>query len=250
MLCPTVKLGRWGPLVPRLIFGTEHIIHLSPEDGGGLLDRARRDYGLNHWDTAPAYASHPHVAAGLAQAGREKVVVTSKVPEKSAGQARERVRKILDELDTDYLDICFLHNVAEGSFEAHRGALEYLRSAKEDGLVRHVGISSHVPAILLEAAGEEGIEIVCGTLNLDGSRIEGGSLEDMRRALAACNDADKGVYAIKVLGVGDLVHRLEEAIEFALCQSFVDAVNIGMSNLQEVRQNAEIVARLMGESTE
>lgn len=250
MTCPTVKLGRWGPVVPRLIFGTEHIIHLPPEEGGALLDRAWRDYGLNHWDTAPAYASHPHVAAGLAQAGREKVVVTSKVPEKSAEEARERVQQILSELGTNYLDICFMHNVKEDSFEAHRGALQYLRSAKEDGLIRHVGISSHVPAILEKAAREEDIEIVCGTLNLDGSRIEGGTLEDMRRALAACSDANKGVYVIKVLGVGDLVHRLEDAIEFALCQPFVDAVNIGMSNLEEVRRNAEIVSKLMGESAE
>jgi len=249
MFCPTVTLGLSGLEVPKLIFGTEHIIHLSPEKGGALLDRARRDLGLFHWDTAPAYQSHPHVASGLRYAGRENVFVTSKIPDQCSEGASARLDSILEELATEYLDLCLLHNVKEDAFASHRPAVEFLKEAKCQGRVRALGISSHVPSVIRESLEEPSIEVVCAPLNLDGSRIEGGTLEDMCSALEDAYARGKGVYVIKVLGVGDLVAQLGAAIEFAMEQPFVHACNIGMKNMDEACMNLEIIQKLTGEDT-
>ncbi len=240
---PTIRLGDTGPTVPRLIFGTEHIIDLSPREGGAVLAAAYRQFGINHWDTAPVYESHPQVASGLRQAGRDSIVVTSKTTAETAEEARSGLRSILEELDIDYLDIAFLHNVPTGHLPRRSGALDYLVKAKDMGLVGHVGISSHSPPTLAESAAIPEIEIVCGTLNRDGSRIDDGTLDDMLRALRACYEGGKGVYVIKILGRGDLAGDVEGAIEFVCRYPFIHAYNIGMRNTREVEENLEIIIR-------
>ncbi len=234
---PTVKLGLNGPDVSRLIFGTEHIIDLKPEEGGALLAESYRRFGINHWDTAPSYASHPQVASGLEQAGRDNIIVTSKTSASTPTEADSELAEILDELRTDYLDIAFLHNVATGYLERRRGALEQLVRAKHEGTVLHVGLSSHSPAVLAEAGAIGEVEIVCGTLNRDGSRINDGTLDEMLSALKACYEQGKGVYVIKILGRGDLVDDVEGAIQYVCRYPFIHAYNIGMRTLSEVEEN-------------
>ncbi len=240
----TTTLGKTGPLVSRLIFGTEHIIDLTPEEGGAVLASAYRKHGINHWDTAIAYQSHPQVASGLKQAGRENIIVTSKTPAKTASQARADLDLILSELKTDYLDICFLHYVKTGCMPEHRPALSFLTTARDRGQVRHLGVSSHSPEVLAAAALVPELEIVCGTLNRDGSRIDDGNLEDMLDALKACYEAGKGVYVIKILGRGELAHDIKGALEFVCQYPFIHAYNIGMRNLEEVSENLRFINQL------
>ncbi|MFO7941866.1 MAG: aldo/keto reductase [Bacillota bacterium] len=247
MRCPTVNLGRRGPIIPALIFGTEHIIHLSAKDGGRLLDESRRRFGLFHWDTAPPYGSQPHVAEGLKLAGREKVVVTSKIASKSYESARDDLVGILEELRSDYLDICFLHNVKPGAYREHIPALELLCDARDAGVVRYVGLSSHVPDVIATAAAEDRLQIVCAPFNLAGSHTDGGDRDQMGEALRACRSAGKGVYVIKVLGVGELSDDVPGAIDFALRQPFVHACNIGMRDMDQVEFNVAVVNETIGE---
>ena len=247
MTLPMVTLGTTGPSVHPLIFGTEHIIDRSAEEGGALLAEAFQRFGINHWDTAIAYKSHPQVAAGLTQVGREDIVVTSKSPAKTREEATTDLTRILEELQTDYIDILFLHNVRTGALSAHENALRYFQEAQTEGLIRHLGLSSHSPSVLQEASHLSSIEVVCGTLNRDGSRIDDGTLDDMRSALHRCHDAGKGVYVIKILGRGDLVDDVEGAISFVTQYRFIDAFNIGMKNREEVEENFEILTRCLQE---
>lgn len=240
---PTVRLGLDGPQVSRLIFGTEHIIDLDPEEGGALLAESYRRFGINHWDTAPSYASHPQVASGLEQAGRDNIIVTSKTSASTRGEAESELGEILDELRTGYLDIAFLHNVPTGYLQRHRGALEQLVRARHEGTVHHVGLSSHSPSVLQEAAAMEEVEIVCATLNRDGSRINDGTLDEMLSALKACYEKGKGVYVIKILGRGDLADDVEGAIRFVCGYPFIHAYNIGMRSLGEAEENLSYILK-------
>ncbi len=243
MRAPMIQLGETGPTVPRLIFGTEHIIDLSPEEGGAILAGAYRQFGINHWDTAPIYESHPQVASGLKQAGRENILVTSKTRAETADEARQELASTLAELDIHHLDIAFLHNVTTDHLPRRSGALDYLVDARQEGLVGHVGISSHSPATLEASAGIPELEIVCGTLNRDGSRIDDGTLDEMIHALKTCYEAGKGVYVIKILGRGDLVDDVEGAIEFVCQYPFIHAYNIGMRNAREVEENLGFIIK-------
>ncbi|MFO8059034.1 MAG: aldo/keto reductase [Bacillota bacterium] len=243
---PVVRLGDAGPTVSRLIFGTEHIIDRSPRAGGAVLAEAHRRYGINHWDTAPSYDSHPQVASGLRQAGRENVVVTSKISAETEEEAGRELDGILEELEIDCLDIALLHGVPTGHLARRQGALRHLVRARERGIVGCTGISSHSPPTLAEAVQSPDIDVVCGTLNRAGSHIDDGDLEDMLRALEACHSAGKGVYVIKVLGRGDLADDVRGAIEFVCQYPFIHAYNIGMRDIREVEENLEWIMRSTG----
>lgn len=241
-----VILGRSGLEVSRLGFGTEHIVHYSPATGGELLASALGEYGVNFWDTAPPYGSQPHVAAGLRLVDRSRVVVASKTRARTAAEAEAEVGAILAELGTPYLDLCLLHYVKTGELAAHAGALSYLVEAKRAGVVRSVGLSAHSPAVIAAAAAVDAIDVVCGTVNRSGSRIDDGSLQDMLAALARAHAAGQGVYAIKVLGCGDELPDLRGAVEFVLGLSFVHVLNIGMRDLEQVRTNLAVICGRLG----
>ncbi len=236
-----ILLGKSGVEVSRLCFGTEHIIHYTPEEGGHILAQAAHTYGVTFWDTAPVYDSHPQVACGLKQAGRGNVQVTSKIQARTRQEAKRALDDILRELETDYLDICLLHYVKTNELSLHLDALAYLQEAKREGKVRASGLSAHSPSVIAQAAQLEGIDVVCGTFNRSGSWIDDGTLEDMGEALGCAYAASKGVYVIKVLGLGAELPDVKGAIEFAMEKPFIHVYNLGMKNLRELEENLGII---------
>lgn len=236
-----IVLGDRGLEVSQLCFGTEHIIHYTPEEGGRLLAQAAHEYGVTFWDTAPVYDSHPHVAAGLKQAGRKNIQVTSKIQARTRQEAQQALDAILKELDIDYLDICLLHYVKTGELPLQEEALDYLQQAKAEGKVRASGLSAHSPSVIAEASRLSGIDVVCGTFNRSSHWVEDGTLEEMGAALKGAYEAGKGVYVIKVLGLGEELPDVQGAIEFALEKPFIHVYNIGMKDVGELEENLGII---------
>jgi aryl-alcohol dehydrogenase-like predicted oxidoreductase len=242
-----VKLGNTGFEVSRVCFGTEHINCYTPEYGGNILADAARLFGVFFWDTDMVYGSHPQVASGLRKVQRDQVVVCSKTYALTKEEAQRDIERIYLELGVDYLDICLLHRVCV-SKEKYRPALDVLLKEKEAGRIRSVGLSTHFVSVIEESLHVPDIEIVCAPLNRDGSRIDRGSREGMIAALTAAREGGKGTYVIKILGRGDLVHDLQNALEWVLqFYNVVDVFNIGIANLAELKQNIEIVNRFFGE---
>ncbi len=235
-----VKLG---PLaVSQVCFGTEHINRSVPEYGGDILADAARLHGVFFWDTDNAYGSHTQVAAGLKKQPRDQIVVCSKTYGRSREEAEYDLERTLRELDTPYLDLCLLHEVAAGTFDEKLPALEVLLRAKAEGKVRAVGLSTHSAGIVSRGADCEGIEVVCAPFNREGSRIEEGTLPEMEAALKKAHRNGKGVYVIKVLGKGELTYDIRGALEWAVERGdFIDVYNLGVANLSELRQNLAAV---------
>lgn len=237
------KKVKLGPVtVSQVCFGTEHINRSVPEYGGDILADAARLHGVFFWDTDNAYGSHTQVAAGLKKAPREDIVICSKTYGHTREEAEYDLERTLRELDTPYIDIFLLHEVAAGSLKEKLPALDYLLEAKARGMIRAVGLSTHSAFIISEAAEIPEIEIVCAPFNREGSRIEEGQLSDMKQALQKAHDKRKGVYVIKVLGKGELTYDIRGALEWAMAHhDFIDVYNLGVANLSELRQNLETV---------
>lgn len=241
------KKVRLGPVtVSQVCFGTEHINRCTPEYGGDILVDAVRLHGVFFWDTDNAYGSHTQVAAGLKKLPREEVVICSKTYGRTRKEAEYDLKRTLRELNTPYIDIFLLHEVAAGSMKEKLPALEYLLEAKEQGLIRSVGLSTHSAFIISEAAEMPEIEIVCAPFNREGSRIEEGQLSDMGKALKRAHAKGKGVYVIKVFGAGDLTYDIRGALEWTMQHhDFIDVYNLGVANLSELRQNLGFVQSYM-----
>lgn len=232
-----------GQRVSKIAFGTEHLNQFVPSFSGKILSDAARLHNVFFWDTDNCYGSQPAVAAGLKLQAREKIVVTSKTYADTEEEAWSSVRKILKDLDTPYIDFCLLHGVESGKLEGKMPALKALQEMKKQGMVRHVGLSTHCADVAWDCSDIAGIEVLCVTFNRDGSRIEQGNLDGMIRALdKAHNKRGLGTYVIKTLGRGDLVHDVRGALGWVMdYHDCIDVLNIGYANLRELRQDLQAV---------
>ncbi|HUL62395.1 MAG TPA: aldo/keto reductase [Methanocella sp.] len=127
-----------------------------PRRGVGVdADRAVRqvryaiDHGVNYLDTALLYgSSETIVGKALADGYREKVKVATKLPAFQV-KTREDMDKLLDvqlqNLNTDHIDYYLFHNLSPGDWARLKalGAEDFIRKAKADGRIRHIGFSSH-----------------------------------------------------------------------------------------------------------
>ncbi len=246
-----VRLGNTPLEVSRLCFGTGLMgylqAHLTPEQAGAVLKRAF-ELGVTFWDTADHYRTHPHVREGLRGLDREKIVLFTKTPAKTAEEASADVPRYLEELGTDYLDLVHLHGVdSPEEFDARRGALSALLAAKAKGQVRAVGLSTHSVAMArnLAEVADEGIEVALVVLNKTGDHLAGGTVAEMEAAVRKAHARGVGIYTMKVFGQRDSFksHTPEELLAHNLALPFVHSLVVGMNSVAELVENVEIVER-------
>ena len=127
-----VDFGCTGLKVSRLSFGTgTHGWGGRSEqtalgvDGLADLLRLAYDCGVNFWEAADGYGSHPHVAKALQGIPRENVVVATKTTSRSAGAVTRDVERFLRELNTDVLDIVLLHYLTERDWPRSYAGAKY-----------------------------------------------------------------------------------------------------------------------------
>lgn len=238
-------LGRTGMKVSRLCFGALTIGPLQaglPVANGARIIRRALEAGVNFIDTAELYRTYSYIREAL-QGFAGDVVVVSKSYAYTYHGMRESVEKALRELGRDYIDIFMLHEQESRlTIEGHREAVQYLLEAKERGLVRAVGISTHHVEGVLGAAATPEIDVVHPLLNVAGLGIRGGTVDDMLMAVRKASEAGKGLYAMKALGGGNLLGRAEEAFNFVLSIPELASVAVGMSTLEEVEYNTRLFA--------
>ena len=249
---PAVALGRTGLRVSRLGFGTYDFgvasLRIRPEEGGRILAEAHR-LGVTYWDTSDDYGSHPHVAAALARVPRKEVVVSTKTDPRTASAARRSLHDSLVELGTEYLDVFLLHHVTRDNVRRARAILRELADEKASGRVRALGLSTHSPVVVRAAAGWEEADVLLAIAS--GARpsvvrahpeeipLEDGTMDAMFGALRLAHTRGKGILGMKVLGTGlpSLVEDVPASFGAIARLDFVDAVLVGMRNLDELREN-------------
>ena len=232
-----------GPLtVSRLGFGT---LSLSPlqaviavDQGAELLCYAWQR-GINFWDTAQLYENYPVLRRALAQLPGLPIIA-SKTYAYTAEAAAAAVDEARRQLDIDVLDVMMLHEQTALTLPGHRQALDWLANAREKGIIRAVGLSTHSVACVEAAAKYPEIDILHPLYNLKGIGIHDGTATDMARAIAGAKAAGKGIYAMKVLGGGTLFRQAQAAIGHVLNQPWLDSVVIGMSTLAEIDYNVAL----------
>jgi len=127
-----------------------------PRKGVGIdVERAMKqvryaiDHGVNYLDTALIYGgSEAFLGKALADGYREKIKLATKLPPMQV-KNREDMDKLLDvqlqNLKTDHIDYYLLHalTVKEWARMKDLGIADFIRNAKADGRIRHIGFSSH-----------------------------------------------------------------------------------------------------------
>ncbi|MCS6862936.1 MAG: aldo/keto reductase, partial [Abditibacteriales bacterium] len=239
-----VIYGNTGLEVSRLCIGCGHFTRTYPtlEDAARFLLRVL-EKGVNFWDTAEMYGTHPHIGAALKRIQRSEVVIQTKLGHRDYDTTKERLDKALKELNTDYVDVLLLHGVnSPDDLEQRAGALQAMLEAQAAGKVRHVGCSTHVytgPVMDAVTARAE-IEVILCTLNKTGMMLEGSVISDgtrepqtpsleahiaqIQRAFAA----GKGISIMKIIAGGQVPeNEREDYITWAFEFPYAHAVNLG-----------------------
>lgn len=246
---PLISLGRSGVQVSRLCIGTGTTTFdcesaqskQAVERYGSVLLHAHAR-GITFWDTSDNYGTHAHVAWALRQVPRAAVQLTSKTYAETADDARRSLERSLGELGTDYLDVFLLHEPdSPEEYAARRGARDALLRAKEEGLIRAFGLSTHAILTLEHVAGDPEIDAILTNFNFAEVHMDAG-LPDYTRALEAAHAAGQGVITMKTLGEGKLADRRHEAIPYNLTRPFIHAVVVGMMNEAEIDDTLAIAA--------
>jgi 2,5-diketo-D-gluconate reductase A len=139
-----------GGAMPLLGFGTWQITGPAAQAATETALAA----GYRHLDTATIYGNEREVGAGLRASGvpREEVFVTTKCPPGEAGRAREVLEQSLEMLGIDQVDLWLIHWPGAGL-----PLWETFLAAREDGLVRDVGVSNYSLDMLDELERATGV---------------------------------------------------------------------------------------------
>src|SRR5262245_53262544 len=142
----TIPFGRTGHRSTRVIFGAASLWGMKQEKADQILDLLL-EYGVNHIDTAASYGdSELRIGPWMARY-RAQFCLATKTGERTAAGARESLHRSLERLRVDHVDSIQMHNLVEDAeWEpalGPGGALEALIAAREEGLVRFIGVTGH-----------------------------------------------------------------------------------------------------------
>lgn len=190
-----VTLGRTGITVNKNGFGALPIQRIGKEAAVKLVRKAY-EAGITFFDTARWYTDSEIKLGEAFEGMREKVYIATKTGAKTPEEFWEDLHTSLHNLRTDYIDIYQFHNPAfcpvpgDGS-----GLYEAMAEAKEQGKVRHIGITNHRLSVAREAV-ESGLY---ETLQFPFCYLTG---EKELALVEKCKDADMGFIAMKALSGG------------------------------------------------
>ncbi len=141
-----VPFGQTGHSSTRTLFGAAALGKVDQKTADSVLDLLL-EYGVNHIDVAARYGDAELRIAPWMKSHRKDFFLATKTAERSYQGAMEGIKKSLERLGTDSLDLIQLHNCVElEEWEqafSPGGALEALVDARSQGMVRFIGITGH-----------------------------------------------------------------------------------------------------------
>jgi aryl-alcohol dehydrogenase-like predicted oxidoreductase len=142
----TLPFGRTGHASTRILFGAAALGRMSQAKADSVLELLL-EYGINHIDTAASYGDSELRIAPWMREHRQRFFLATKTGERSARGARESLERSLERLRVDHVDLIQLHNLVDddGFYRAFGddGAVAGLAEAREQGLVRFLGVTGH-----------------------------------------------------------------------------------------------------------
>src|SRR3954467_4656758 len=138
--------GATGHESSRAIFGAASLGSVSKGDADRALDLLL-EHGINHIDVAASYGDAELRIATWLRRHPDTFFVASKTGQRTYREAREEIRRSLDRLGVDRIDSIQLHNLVDvidwETGLGPNGALEAAIEAREEGLVRFIGVTGH-----------------------------------------------------------------------------------------------------------
>jgi len=142
----TAPFGGTGHESTRTLFGAAALGSLTQAEADPTLELLL-EHGINHIDVAASYGdAELRLAPWLAQ-HRDRFFLATKTGQRDRAGAREEIRRSLDRLGVDRVDLLQLHNLVDviewETALREGGALEAAVEARDEGLIRFIGVTGH-----------------------------------------------------------------------------------------------------------
>jgi len=201
---PRRKLGNTGVEVPVLALGTM----FDAVEKQVVLRRAL-ELKVTYWDTAHGYTggnSELGIGKFLSREpqARKDLFIASKASDaETPDQVEERLQESLKRMNTDYVDVYYLHGIDDPDFLRDEFG-EWAKSAKERGLIKFFGFTTHdnITEMLNKAAGLDWVDVIMHSYNF---RLM--SDKQLNAAIDACYKAGKGLVAMKTMARGSVARQ-------------------------------------------
>lgn len=235
------ELGKTGLFVTPIGFGVltigESQLNLPLSQGADLV-RYGLERGINFLDTAQYYKTYPYIKEAL-KGTTYQPIIASKCLDLTAKEMATAIEEARIAIDRDVIDIFLLHEVRnQPDFTMRAGAWEELQAAKEKGLVRAIGISTHHVDVMEEMIGVDACDVLFPLVNIESLGIRHGNgfgtKEDMAAAIAKNSCSGKGIFTMKAFGGGNLVSNYRQCLDYATNLQGVTSVMMGFGTQHEV----------------
>lgn len=220
-----MRLGKTNLEVNKIGFGALPIQRRNMEDSIEILHRAYES-GIDFYDTARFYTDSEEKLGRAFEDVRENIYLASKTAAETPEDFWNDLETALKELRTDYLDLYQHHNISFCPKEGDELA-KAMAEAKEEGLIRHIGITTHKITFAHEAI-ESGLY---ETLQYPFSYLSG---EEELKLVEKCKSLDVGFIAMKAMG-GGLLKNSKAA--YAFMNQFDNVLPIwGIQHMSELEE--------------
>ncbi len=251
-LLPTRELGETGMRVT--IFGLGGASAKTPlsngphEDAVKIVERAL-DLGVNYFDTADSYGpgKSERALGEVAKNRRAEMIIASKCDARDYDGAMRALEGSLKRLQTDHLDAWLMHAISLDDrdtqpFFAENGAMKALQKAKDEKMVRHVGISGHHRSDILGAWLQRyPFEVMLAQINAVDKHHADSFIENL---LPVAMAQKVGVVAMKVPAYGRLLDKkaevtIQHALHYSLSQQNVACAVIACDSIAMLEENVK-----------
>lgn len=230
-----IRLGRTGMMVSKLGFGGIPIQRLSEDDAIAVVKRCL-ELGINFLDTANGYTtSEERIGKAIARK-REDVIIATKTGARNTTDMEAHLNLSLKRLGVNYIDLYQFHGVSDSKhldlILAPGGLLSVAEKAKKEGLIKHIGVTSHSLDIAKEIVKSDCFETIMIPFNFITS-------EAADELLPLTREHDVGFIAMKPLAGGMLDNVI---VAFKYLFQFPDIVPIpGIERIEEIEEIVGIV---------
>jgi aryl-alcohol dehydrogenase-like predicted oxidoreductase len=203
----TAPFGATGHQSSRVIFGAAALWEITQSAADPTLDLLL-EHGVNHIDVAASYGDAELRLAPWLRRHRGDFFLATKTGERAYAPAREQIRRSLERMEVDQVDLiqlhCLVHPAEWDLALSEDGALRAAVEARDEGLVRFIGVTGH--GLTVAEMHRRSLErFAFDSVLFPYSHVitrDAQYAADVERLLALCRERDVAVQTIKGISRG------------------------------------------------
>lgn len=228
------NLGKTNMKIKRVGFGGIPIQRITQEDTNKIIDELVKQ-NMNFIDTARGYTISEEYIGNAIEGKRDKFYIATKSMSRTYEGMKKDIEISLKNLKTNYIDLYQIHNLKEEEYDTifdNDKAYKALLEAKEEGKIKHIGITSHSLETIKRAVEGEKFETIQFPYNI----VEDQADEVFKKA----HEKGIGTITMKPLA-GGAIDDGALAIKYILSKDYIDVAIPGMNTVDQVIENVSVL---------